>query len=412
MKSYLSAFAVLSTCVLAACAADGNATDNVDPASATTGNDDGDTTLPTQTTTGDEVTVPATPPTPRSFAERGRTGNGAEAPAPTSPPTTTPAPAPAPAPVPAGTMPHRGINLSGGEFGSAVPGAFNKDYTFPTTAEVDYYMSKGMTTFRVGFLWERIQTSAYAELDTAYASRLEAIVKYATSKGANVIIEPHNFARYKGNTVGSSQVTNAVFADFWKRVGGRYSGDAKVMFNLVNEPHDINSELWVGAANAASAAIRGAGAHNTIVVPGNGWTGAHAWDSTSYGTPNSVALLKIADSENNLIFEAHQYLDGDSSGGSGTCISSTIGSQRLAPFVNWLRKYGKKGMIGEFAGGDNATCTAALNDMLTYMSAQSDVLTGWQWWGGGPWWGEYKFTLEPTGGKDRPQMALLLPHLD
>jgi endoglucanase len=309
-------------------------------------------------------------------------------------------------------MPHRGINLSGGEFGSAIPGTYNKDYTFPTNAEVDYYMSKGMTTFRVGFLWERIQTSAYGQLETTYSGRLDSIVKYATGKGAKVIIEPHNFARYYGKTVGSTQVPNAVFADFWKRLGGRYASNANVLFNLVNEPHDINSEQWVGAANAAIAAIRQAGAHNTIVVPGNGWTGAHSWNSSSYGTSNAVALLKVVDSENNLIFEAHQYLDSDSSGGSGQCMSGTIGRERLAPFVNWLRKNGKKGMIGEFAGGNNAMCTTALKDMLTYMNAQSDVLTGWLWWGGGPWWGEYVFTLEPTGGKDRPQMALLLPHLD
>jgi endoglucanase len=271
-------------------------------------------------------------------------------------------------------------------------------------------MSKAMTTFRVGFLWERIQGTAYGALDATYAGRLDAIVNYASSKGAKVIIEPHNFARYHGVTVGSTQVPNAVFADFWKRVSTRYASDMNVMFNLVNEPHDINSEQWVGAANAAIAAIRTAGAHNIIVVPGNAWTGAHAWYGTGYGTSNAVALLNVVDSENNLIFEAHQYLDSDSSGGGSTCISSTIGSQRLAPFVKWLRDNKKKGIVGEFAGANNATCNAAVTDMLAYMKAQPEIV-GWQWWGGGPWWGEYKFTLEPIGTSDRPQMSLLLPYL-
>ena len=83
------------------------------------------------------------------------------------------------------------------------------------------------------------------------------------------------------------------------------------MFNLVNEPHTMPTEQWVGAANAAIAAIRVAGASNVIHVPGNAWTGAHGWNSSYYGTPNAKAMLDIVDPIDNLFFEAHQYLDSD-----------------------------------------------------------------------------------------------------
>jgi endoglucanase len=308
-------------------------------------------------------------------------------------------------------MPYRGVNLSGAEFGSAIPGKEGTDYQWPTASEVDYYLSKGMTTFRVGFLWERLQPTAKGAFTAAYFAKLDALVTYATSRKATVIIEPHNFARYYGTTVGSTQVPNAVFADLWARLGAAYKGNPSVMFNLVNEPHDLPSAQWVGAANAAIAAARGAGANNTVVVPGNAWTGAHSWYDTSYGTSNAVALLGITDPVNNVLFEAHQYLDSDSSGSSGACVSATIGSERLAPFVKWLRDNGKKGFLGEFAGGDNATCNAAIGDMLTYAAAQSDVLAGWAWWGGGPAWGNYVFASDPSGGADRPAMKLLLPFL-
>jgi endoglucanase len=337
-----------------------------------------------------------------------------------APTVTTPAPAvttPAPtATTPdagpaATTMPYRGINLAGGEFGSAIPGNDGSDYRFPTEAEVDYYMSKGMTTFRIGFKWERLQAAANGEFDAAYDAKLGAIVTYATSKGAHVILNPHNFARYYGNTVGSSQVPNAVFADFWRRLSTEWASNPKVMFNLVNEPNTMPTEQWVGAANAAIAAIRAAGATNVIVVPGNAWTGAHSWYSNSYGTPNAVALLDVVDPADNVIFEAHQYLDPDSGGGGGNCVSTTVGSERLAGFIKWLRDNHKKGMIGEFAGGSNPTCNAAVTDMLTTIHGASDVLQGWLWWAGGPGWGNYVFTLEPNGGKDQPQMSLLEPFL-
>ena len=179
----------------------------------------------------------------------------------------------------------------------------------------------------------------------------------ATSKGATVILNPHNFARYYGVTVGSPSVPDAVFADLWRRLAARYGSNPRVMFNLVNEPHDIPTEQWVSAANAAIAAVRGASAQNTIIVPGNGWTGAHSWASSSYGTANSVAMLAITDPGNNVLFEVHQYLDANSGGGSGPCVSTTIGSERLAPFVKWLRDNGKKGFVGEFAGATTRRAT-------------------------------------------------------
>jgi endoglucanase len=40
------------------------------------------------------------------------------------------------------------------------------------------------------------------------------------------------------------------------------------------------------------------------------------------------------------------------------------------------------------------------------------VIDGWTWWAGGPTWGSYLFTLDPVGGKNQPQMALLSPFLE
>lgn len=304
-----------------------------------------------------------------------------------------------------------GVNVAGGEFGTNLPGAFGTDYTFPTHSEIDYYVAKGMNVFRVGFRWERLQRAAYGALDATYAARIDDVVSYVTARGARVILNPHNFARYYGSTVGSSQVPNGVFADLWKRLSAKYVSNPRVMFNLVNEPNALPTEQWVGAANAAITSIRSTGSTNVIVVPGNGWTGGWTWYSNGYGTPNAVALLDVHDPADNLVFEAHQYLDSDASGGSADCVSTTAGRERLAPFIKWLRDNHKRGIVGEFAGGNNATCNAAVTDMIHTMNDASDVIVGWLWWAGGPWWGDYQFTLDPKGGVDRPQMALLAPFL-
>ncbi|MDB4933174.1 MAG: Cellulase [Labilithrix sp.] len=312
---------------------------------------------------------------------------------------------------PTGPLPYRGVNLAGAEFGDPVPGVDGEDYQFPNTAEMDYFIGKGMNTFRVGFKWERLQSSPYDDLIAAYLKQLDALVAHATSKHATVILNPHNFARYYGETVGSANVPNEVFADLWKRLAARYGRNPYIMFNLVNEPNTMPTEQWVGAANAAIAAIRRTNARNTIIVPGNAWTGAYSWHSSSYGTPNAVAMLDIVDPANNTVFEVHQYLDEKAGGGSGPCVSGTIGSERLAGFVEWLRAHGKKGFVGELAGRDDATCHAAVEDMMRYMHASSDVLVGWLWWAAGPGWGDYPFSIEPKNGQDRALLAKIRPFL-
>lgn len=318
-------------------------------------------------------------------------------------------PGAAPPPV---AMPFRGVNLAGAEFGKPLPGVEGKDYQWPTYEEVDYYLSKGMNTFRVGFKWERLQPEPYGELDLDYVTKLDALVRYASTRGAYVILNPHNFARYYGTVVGSTEVPNGVFADLWRRLALRHAADPRVMFNLVNEPNNIPTEQWVGAANAAIGAIREIAAPNTIIVPGNGWTGAHSWNEDYYGTPNTKAMLDIVDPWDNVLFEAHQYLDETSGGMNGNCTSITAGRERLAPFVTWLREHDKRGFIGEFAGGDNELCNAAVTDMLGAMMDASDVLDGWLWWAAGPaWTNNYPFSLDPIDGRDRPQMSLLTPHL-
>jgi endoglucanase len=309
-------------------------------------------------------------------------------------------------------LPHRGVNLSGGEFGTAIPGTEGIDYRWPTPAMVDYYIARGANTFRVGFEWERIQAAAGGELAAPYLAGLTALVTYATQHGATVIIEPHNFARYYGNTVGSAAVPNSVFADLWRRMALAFGNNASVAFNLMNEPHDLPTEQWVGAANAAIAAIRAAGAPNWLYVPGNGWTGAYSWAQTgNYGTPNAVAMLGIQDSLNRVIFEVHQYLDPNSGGITDECVSPTIGSERLAPFIAWLRANNKKGFVGEFAAVNTPACVASLQDMLATMHAASDVLDGWAWWGGGQWPADYHFSLEPVNGVEKPMMTFLTPYL-
>ena len=211
--------------------------------------------------------------------------------------------------------------------------------------------------------------------------------------------------------IGEGSVSQDAFADFWRRLAEHYAANPKVIFGLMNEPHDMATELWLTSANAAIAAIRAASATNLVLVPGNGWTGAHSWSASYYGTPNADAMVGVVDPMDNFAFEMHQYLDSNSSGTEDACASATIGAERMQEATAWLGQNGYKAFLGEFGGGRNATCYDAMDNLLTYLETNDDVWLGWTYWAAGPWWGDYMFSIEPEGGQDRPQMDVLEPHL-
>ncbi len=320
-----------------------------------------------------------------------------------------------------GALPYRGVNMAGAEFAvdpsgnGSLPGTFGSSYTYPDAKYVSgynspsYFVGKGMTTFRLPFRWERLQPTRNAAFNAAELTRFTTTVDDLLATGAAVVIDPHNYARYGTALIGSAAVPDADFADFWGRLALLYRNNPRVIFDIMNEPHDISTEQWVSAANAAIAAIRATGANNLIIVPGNGWDGAFTWSDSWYGTPNSTAMLKIKDPGNNYAYEAHQYLDGNASGTGTDCSSSTIGSQRLAGFTSWLKANGKRGFLGEFGGGRGAVCLAALDDMLKHLEANSSVWLGWTFWAAGPWWGSDM--LEPVNGQDDVRLTMMLPHL-
>ena len=303
-----------------------------------------------------------------------------------------------------------GVNLACGCFGERKPGviaAYGSQYIFPSESEMDYFAHKGSNVIRLPFRWMDLQPVLNGPLDTAALGRIKDVVKAANARGQVVLLDPHDSARYYDKVVGTPEVPNAAFADFWGRLASQFPTNSRVWIGLVNEPYDMPAAQWLSAANAAIASIRKAGAKNLILVPGIAWTGAYSWVSSG----NSKTMLGIVDPQNYYIFEVHQYLDPDSSGTHPEAVSATIGSERLKAFTLWCRQHHQRGFLGEFGAANNPTALLATEDMLTYMEQNRDVWVGFTWWAAGAWWGDYIFTVEPKDGQDRPQMATLEPHL-
>lgn len=310
-------------------------------------------------------------------------------------------------PVEAGAACLRGINLAGAEFGEG-RGTYGKDYIYPSAGTIAYFAGKGFNAVRLPFKWERLQPRLGRGFDKAERARLAETVRALRGAGMTVILDPHDYARYGGQPIGSAAVPDSAFADFWRRLAGDYRDDGGVQFGLMNEPHDVPATQWLASANAAIAAIRETGAKNLVLVPGTAWTGAHSWEEERDGGANGTVMLGIRDPADNHAYEVHQYLDTDFSGKAGACERADDAVKALERFTDWLKRNGKRGFLGEFGGSAEPACLDGLARMTALVGNHSAVWTGWTYWAAGDWWpADEPLNIQPAEGRDRPQLAAL-----
>lgn len=314
-----------------------------------------------------------------------------------------------PAPVGAPRPQFTGINLAGGEFAAdQVPGVYGKNYIYPRRATAAPYLALGANSVRIPFLWERIQPLPMGPLDPAELARLDMMVR-DLSDFSLVILDLHNYGRYRGQPLDRSPASAALLADVWRRLAEHYRASPTVTFGLMNEPHDLGAGDWRPILDRTVSAIRATGAKNLLLIPGVRWTGGHSWFEGS-GDANALQLHEFRDPANHFLFDVHQYLDANSSGTGSDCVSRTIGRQRLVAVTNWLRREKAGAFLGEFGGTRSATCLAALDDLLGFLDANGDIWRGWTYWAGGEWWGDYPYSIAPGPG-ERPQATVIMRHM-
>lgn len=302
-------------------------------------------------------------------------------------------------------LPLTGFNLAGAEFGP-LPGRAGTDYFYPSPGDVDELILRGANVFRLPFRWERLQPKLGAAFDADESARLVSAVRLLTSKGAKVIVSPHNFGRYRDEVIGSAAVPMQAFAAFWRDLAALFREDGSVAFGLMNEPHDMPAEQWRDAANAAVAAIRQQNASNLILVPGADWTGGHSWMEA-----NASAMATIHDPGNHFVYEIHQYFDADFSGTHDVCADPAIGARSLEGVTDWLAQQKRQAFLAEFGSTKNAICLQAMDNALSFIENHPQQWTGWTYWAGGSWWGENPLSAQPLLGSTPPQLLTLANHI-
>ena len=314
----------------------------------------------------------------------------------------------------------RGINLAGAEFGSEAltfscrnPGAFGKEYTYPSPATIRYFSDWGFKKVRLPIRWERVQPRLLGELNSQELVQILNIFDACQESGLKVLLDLHNYGRYKtgssdapqGHVIDSASgrtqgVTRVALADFWLRVSEVLRPHAALEgFGLMNEPHDMQTSDWPAISQHVVTALRDSGDRSWIYVAGDNWSHAHDWAKHNGPTP------WINDPVDQVVYEAHCYFDSDASGTYKSSFireldqdpaTATRGTDRLRPFLNWCVQNQVRGIIGEFGiPRDDRGWDPVLG---AFLELADEVGLETYAWAGGDWWGDYPLSLQPENG--------------
>lgn len=368
-------------------------------------------------------------------------------------------------PIPSGNFPQvshylngasfRGVNLAGGAFSPNNDGSYSLS-NLPTLDDAQYFVYSGMNIVRIPFAWEYLQPNLSKPIDfsSGYGAQLQALVEQLTANGLVVILDMHDYMRYTPNNPSTNNESSnqniigtshspATMADYqaaWQQIATAFINNKNVIFEVMNEPHDMNTPLTTDNATGAqavleleAAALKGIRSaeknqafHHLVLLDGTDysrlvtWTTLSSADGKTNGdvfTPTNIQTQLGGNyTAAPYAIDVHQYLDPDFSGTSNQCIASDQFNNviNFAAFSDWLQANNTQAFLGEFGTGyensnDISTCRTDLNTLLSDVNTHGVQYTGdsahaepgfigWSAWAGGHAWGSgYILNLSPGG---------------
>ncbi|TFY79534.1 hypothetical protein EWM64_g4481 [Hericium alpestre] len=331
------------------------------------------------------------------------------APITSDPPTTTkttPTSTAPSGPAPSGKLKFAGVNISGFDFGCSTAGDCHASAAWPPLTQYygmdgagqmqHFVEDDGYNVFRLPVGWQYLVGDTLGgPIVDANMAEYDALVQTCLATGASCIIDIHNYARWNNEIIGQGGPTNEQFAALWSAIAAKYADEPKIIFGVMNEPHDIpDINLWADSVQAAVTAIRNAGATQLILLPGNDYTSAAQFISNG----SAAALSKVVNPDggiDNLVFDVHKYLDSDNSGTHPDCTTNNI-DEAWAPLVTYLRENGRQAFNTETGGGNVASCVTYMNQQIAYQAANTDVILGYVGWAAGNFDPSYVLGEAPT----------------
>jgi endoglucanase len=161
---------------------------------------------------------------------------------------------------------------------------------------------------------------------SCYRSNVARVVSSARAEGLDVILDLHWATANRAVQPQFMEMPDADSVRFWSEVATLYASDGRVLFELYNEPHDIDWATWKNGGTVSGVydpdtsdtdyarttpityqatgmqalydAVRAAGAHNVVIAGGLDWTfdlrGVPSFGIDGYNVAYAVHLYPFA----------------------------------------------------------------------------------------------------------------------
>ncbi|OTA88979.1 glycoside hydrolase family 5 protein [Hypoxylon sp. CO27-5] len=294
-----------------------------------------------------------------------------------------------------------GVAIAGGDFGCQIDGSCPLGSTqLPLgndgVAQMQHFVKDdGVNILRLPISWQfLVNNKLGGDLDSTNLAKYDRLVEACLTTGAHCMIDIHNFARWNGGIIGQGGPTDDQFVSLWKQLATKYADTGNVVFELMNEPHDLDIGIWANTLQKVVTAIRGAGATSQmILLPGTNFDSA-ATLATSGGAEQLLDIKNPDGTTDNLLLDIHKYLDKDNSGTHTQC--TTDNTDAFTSLAQFLREKGRKGFISETGASKDASCLTAFCAQNTLINKNADVFVGLVGWGAGSFDTSYIMSLTPS----------------
>ncbi|KAI0703463.1 glycoside hydrolase superfamily, partial [Cytidiella melzeri] len=298
-----------------------------------------------------------------------------------------------------------GVNTAGYDFGENTDGTFSGNGVDPPTSQYAHFTPQRVNLYRVRAYcsWQLMTPTLGGPIDPVFFARYNATVQAALSTGPNVwvIADVHNYARWNNTIIGQGGPTNDEFISLWTQLSEKFFNEPRIIFGLMNEPHDLNSvATWVDTVQQTVNAIRNFGAPNYLLLPGSSWSSAEAFPTEA--GPLLVNVTNPSGDNDRLIFDVHKYLDVDNSGQHADCVTNNV--DVLQTLVDFLRENGnRQAILSETGGGNTDSCYTLFEEELRFVRDSFPVMAGYSVWSAGAFDTTYVTTVTPfANGTDQP----------
>jgi endoglucanase len=198
-----------------------------------------------------------------------------------------------------------------------------------------------------------------------YQRTVDRAVKWTLALGMDVILDLHWLDTMGQKPSGTADLpVGATTQQFWQAVASKYSNDGRVMFELYNEPHDVDPATWHSSMQTLYGAVRNAGGAKNLIIAG-GLDYAYHLDQVLPAQALNPAV--------NVVYATHPY---QFKAANAAAWDGAFGNL-AATFPIIATEYGQANISQP---GGTQTCDPTFySSIISYFKTKNISWTAWAW---------------------------------